>query len=311
MKKVFLIKKTWLIICLLFIGNVHLQAQTPQGNATFVNPVGFGPGNTSCHAGLIQEQGLFSFPIPTGLTLAQLNHVSTDYWDISSGPYTIDILATVQCSNGQVVIFLGDFCCNGGWGNTGNLATGPDYISAQAIHGSCLVISIKIRTYSSGASTLLDNTIINNRTYNYDDCDGDGLLDIYDCDPGNAGNNKVLVCHNNNTICVAQAALQAHLNHGDYMGSCQSSFAPNISSTEVIKKDEVKLYPSPATSQVTVQNESGKLLGNVRIYDITGKIVYQEFVGQSKKTISITNLAAGIYYLRSDQLQATIKFVKQ
>jgi len=47
--------------------------------------------------------------------------------------------------------------------------------------------------------------------------------------PGNGngnGNNLVAICHQlgnggSNTIYVAQAAVQAHLNHGDYLGTCQ------------------------------------------------------------------------------------------
>jgi len=40
------------------------------------------------------------------------------------------------------------------------------------------------------------------------------------------GNNRVAICHQlgnggSNTIWVAQSAVQAHLNHGDYLGTCQ------------------------------------------------------------------------------------------
>ncbi|NOT37242.1 MAG: HYR domain-containing protein [Saprospiraceae bacterium] len=41
-------------------------------------------------------------------------------------------------------------------------------------------------------------------------------------------NNKVRICHNgNNTLCVAQAAVTAHLGHGDYCGPCNEANCNN------------------------------------------------------------------------------------
>jgi len=40
-------------------------------------------------------------------------------------------------------------------------------------------------------------------------------------------------------------------------------------------------------------------------------MVYQKFIGGSQMDISVKSFAAGVYYLRTDQLQATLKFVKQ
>jgi hypothetical protein len=34
-------------------------------------------------------------------------------------------------------------------------------------------------------------------------------------------NNKVAICHKGKTIYVNEAAVKAHLGHGDYMGTCQ------------------------------------------------------------------------------------------
>ena len=53
------------------------------------------------------------------------------------------------------------------------------------------------------------------------------------------------------------------------------------------------------------------MLGTVSIYDVSGKMIYKNFVGSSQTTIDVKNFSAGVYYLKSDQLQVTIKFVKQ
>jgi type IX secretion system substrate protein len=80
---------------------------------------------------------------------------------------------------------------------------------------------------------------------------------------------------------------------------------PETSSNKMV------LYPNPASNQITIQNNSNKLLGTLSIYDITGKMNYKKFVGAHQTTIDVKNFSAGVYYIRSDQLQTAIKFVKQ
>ena len=71
------------------------------------------------------------------------------------------------------------------------------------------------------------------------------------------------------------------------------------------------LYPNPTSDQVIVRNTNNKSLRIVKLYDGSGRIVYQKFIDNSQTTIDVKNFSAGFYYIRSDQLQATIKFVKQ
>jgi hypothetical protein len=52
------------------------------------------------------------------------------------------------------------------------------------------------------------------------------LLSVHVSVAQNCGPNKVLVCHKGkNTLCISKNALQAHLNHGDYLGPCQTTCA--------------------------------------------------------------------------------------
>jgi len=78
-----------------------------------------------------------------------------------------------------------------------------------------------------------------------------------------------------------------------------------------LASSELLLYPNPATHQIIIRNSNNKTLGAVRIYDVSGKMVYKYFTGNSQTSIDVNNLTPGIYYLRSDQLKAPIKFVKQ
>ena len=74
--------------------------------------------------------------------------------------------------------------------------------------------------------------------------------------------------------------------------------------------NQIKLYPNPAANQITIQNINNKMLGDLRIYDATGKMIYKKFEPNNQTLIDIKSLSAGIYYLQSDKLQATIKFFK-
>jgi hypothetical protein len=71
------------------------------------------------------------------------------------------------------------------------------------------------------------------------------------------------------------------------------------------------LYPNPVTNHLTIRNNDNKMLGDLSIYDVSGKMIYKKYTGGSQTTIDVKNFPAGFYYIRSDQLQATIKFVKQ
>jgi len=85
---------------------------------------------------------------------------------------------------------------------------------------------------------------------------------------------------------------------------------PTNLTTEVAPANLI-LYPNPAFNQVTIRNEGNRILGTVGIYDATGRMIYRKFIANSQTTIDIKNFSSGFYYLRSDHLQATIKFIKQ
>jgi len=73
----------------------------------------------------------------------------------------------------------------------------------------------------------------------------------------------------------------------------------------------LKLFPNPATDQITIQDINNKIPGNIIIFDAWGKMVHQKIVGSSQAVIDVKNLPSGVYYLRTEQSAAAIKFVKQ
>lgn len=75
--------------------------------------------------------------------------------------------------------------------------------------------------------------------------------------------------------------------------------------------DKLYAYPNPVVEQLTISNKDNKMLGLISIYDGSGKLIYKNFVRSYQVTVDLKNFPVGLYYLKSDHLQAAINFVKQ
>lgn len=103
-------------------------------------------------------------------------------------------------------------------------------------------------------------------------------------------NNKVSVCHNNIEICLSPNAVQAHLQHGDKLGSCNNTPICTIF-------EKVTIHPNPVTTTLNVEvNEvySGAVL---ELYNIIGWKVASEPLTNTTQQVSMTGLAKGVYFL--------------
>ncbi len=83
---------------------------------------------------------------------------------------------------------------------------------------------------------------------------------------------------------------------------------PNIDEATVTT---INIFPNPSTNQLTIRNSDNKMLSNIIIYNAAGKIVYQNYVGSPQTAIDLQRFVSGVYFLRTDQMTASIKFVKQ
>ena len=74
--------------------------------------------------------------------------------------------------------------------------------------------------------------------------------------------------------------------------------------------DKVRIYPNPATSEVTIENLQN---GTATIMSINGTVVFEKDINANKTTIDISRLPAGIYILKTTNNNSTVttKFVKQ
>jgi hypothetical protein len=100
---------------------------------------------------------------------------------------------------------------------------------------------------------------------------------------------------------------------------CDSSNANNIaipSSNEAINKpvQSVTIFPNPSSSIINMIPVNGYDLNNntVHILDATGKILINQKVYSSNKSINISSLKSGLYFLKigSGTDQKMIKLIK-
>ncbi|MGX5854250.1 polysaccharide lyase family 8 super-sandwich domain-containing protein [Dyadobacter jiangsuensis] len=107
---------------------------------------------------------------------------------------------------------------------------------------------------------------------------------------------KVMICHNNKTICVAAAAVQAHLGHGDSLGSCNAGARLGVSTDEEIKRaSHIAVYPNPAPETFYVTMPKLEANAAITLYNARGEVVRTARFVSAKQEVSLKGLAAGVY----------------
>lgn len=121
-------------------------------------------------------------------------------------------------------------------------------------------------------------------------------VDVIDVSCGNNPNNpKVEICHNGRTRCVSQNAVQAHLNHGDTLGSCENSNEVFIT--------QLRIHPNPVRDNLNLRLRLNRAAPvHFMVYDFYGNMVFesQEQLnsGRNDLTYNLDNLNQGLYILK-------------
>ncbi|GAA4423910.1 hypothetical protein GCM10023188_03200 [Pontibacter saemangeumensis] len=86
---------------------------------------------------------------------------------------------------------------------------------------------------------------------------------------------KVLVCHNGHEICIAPAAVKAHLAHGDVLGSCNGR-----TESPAVAAQAMSVFPNPmgAKAQLTLKLQEQDYV-TLEILDMNGKVVKKLYQG--------------------------------
>lgn len=157
--------------------------------------------------------------------------------------------------------------------------TNVEYVFART--SNSLVTTSILDTDNDGTPNFLDN-----------DDDGDGLLTFredYNRD-GNPANDDT----NTNGL-------------PDYLESAVTLGVQNTSIDNLIR-----LYPNPASTILNIENDSTLAIDAITIYSINGSVLREVQNGQNLETISVSDLASGIYFVKikcNDSI-VTKKFIK-
>ncbi len=123
-------------------------------------------------------------------------------------------------------------------------------------------------------------------------------------------NDKVLVCHKGEEICISPNAVKAHLNHGDFLGACKPFNITNANKenlrNEVTQAAQFKLsnFPNPFSAVTKVQYELPfDCSVSIKVYDLQGRIVATLVSANRKSGIHIVDFSSkslrnGTYYYK-------------
>ena len=114
-------------------------------------------------------------------------------------------------------------------------------------------------------------------------------INVVNVQCGNSGN-KVMICHNGQELCVSSNAVQAHLNHGDKLGSCNNTPASSIF-------ENVTIFPNPVETALNVKVDKVYDGAELTVYDILARKVKSEPLTSAMQQITLGNLNTGAYFL--------------
>ncbi|MEN9907347.1 MAG: Polysaccharide lyase family 1 [Bacteroidota bacterium] len=106
---------------------------------------------------------------------------------------------------------------------------------------------------------------------------------------GNSGD-KVMVCHNGQETCISSNAVQAHLNHGDKLGSCNNTPAASIT-------ENVTVFPNPVVTILNVKVDKVYDGAELALYNILASKVKSEPLTSTMQQMFMSDLNKGIYFL--------------
>ncbi|RXK60556.1 T9SS type A sorting domain-containing protein [Lacibacter luteus] len=134
------------------------------------------------------------------------------------------------------------------------------------------------------------------------------------------GNNsdKVMICHNGSSICVAASSVDSHLKHGDKLGACDAEpvTARNINEEQQVPAvAKLSVYPNPVSDQLRIILPAQVTFAALRLYNANGALVFTGSLVSTNNLVSVKQLPAGMYYYHvqsaDGKLIGTGKLVKQ
>ena len=116
-----------------------------------------------------------------------------------------------------------------------------------------------------------------------------------------------------------QYAKDSYMSGGSDMAMIDNISFPCLSKTTGINDfstEDIVAYPNPTTDDIQIIMPEIENLSNIQLqlFDLSGRLLQQERPSSSNTTLSLNNLAQGIYILKvtdNQNILKTIKIVKQ
>ena len=129
---------------------------------------------------------------------------------------------------------------------------------------------------------------------------------------------KVMICHNGSSICVAASSVDSHLKHGDKLGACDAEptragvFDESADNTIRLK---LTVYPNPVADQLHIGLPTQVQFASLRLYNANGALVLTKTLTNSNTIFSVKDLSSGMYYYHvqsaDGKFSSSGKLVKQ
>ncbi|MGB5418899.1 MopE-related protein [Algibacter sp.] len=146
-----------------------------------------------------------------------------------------------------------------------------------------------------------------------------------DCDPSTLDDNnpidaikycneektKILICHNGKNKCVQENALDAHLAHGDTLGSCdgdpyegdlytKSTKGKTSNIDEAVLGFTTRVWPNPSGDSFNIKISTADNLNgvDVQVIDMTGKMVHNAYINYNENYKFGSKLESGVYFVK-------------
>jgi len=207
------------------------------------------------------------------------------YTDTLQNSTGCDSLVTVDLTiNTNQVNTINDTACDTYYSPSGAMydSTGVYYDTIPTAAGCDSLITINLTVNQSTSSTMSDSVVdsytwpVNGQTYTSTGTYYDTLTNAAGCDS-----------------VVTLVLFVQHTGIGEHFLS------------------QVTLYPNPANDFVVVEIPEEIIDNNYEVIDLHGKTLLSGTLTSDKTTIQINELAAGIYLLKIDGLESSIRILKE
>jgi hypothetical protein len=129
-----------------------------------------------------------------------------------------------------------------------------------------------------------------------------GLPSDWYCSNNN-NSEKIKVCHDGNTICISESAVETHLAHGDFLGpcaSCSESYAAPIGQSVFDAGKDLDtgftVYPNPSNGDFRIMFNQ-RSTGVINVIDQKGQIV-MHFNLDKQQYLDIRLMSSGVYFIQ-------------